>query len=809
MVVCYHCDSKTDLSHSYHSNLSGVERQFCCAGCMAISQTIHNEGLGIFYARRVDPGDKPASYLISDQIPEHLLPYDDPSLIHRFTRPEGKTGKLETTIRLEKIRCAACVWLCEQHLLQIVGVEEVQINYVTQKAKIIYFPKSTSLARLIYEIERIGYAAWPFEPQLSIERSKKEKRNLLTRLGVALLAMMQVMMYAWPSYISGSDITAEYDLLMRWASWVLTVPVIVYSAGPIFQSAWRSLRIFPRVHLLGMDVPIALALALSFLAGTFNLVTGLGQSYFDSITMFVAFILAARFIELLARQDAQSGAEALAKQLPATCEKVINYEISEEIYSVPVVNCYPGDILRVSPGRVLPADGILLKYESIVDESLLTGESKPVHKVLGDQLFAGTYNILNPILMKIEAVGQSTRIAGIASLLDQALLAKPLMVSLAEKWAGYFVGFLLICAFLSSGIWLYIDPSKAWSVLVAVLVASCPCALSLAIPTAMAAAQGTVTKFGLLIVRSHVLEGLVKTTDLILDKTGTITIGYPELKEIRNLRVDYPREAALALAAALESGQQHPLALSILRLATEEQLILPKLNAEVKNQMGRGLTCGTYQLGSATWLGINQTSEDAQASQYGQAHLRDEKGLIASFIFLDSPREGLNELLQVVKDRNIQVHLISGDDPKTVSWWANQVGIQHFRAGCTPEDKYEYVQNLQSQGHFIWAIGDGVNDAPLLARANVSVAIGAGAPLASAGADAILTSASLESLAKALIIADKTKKIIQQNLSWALAYNLIAIPVAMFGLVNPWLAGIGMSCSSLIVTINAWRLRKI
>lgn len=803
-LICYHCSSQILPSDLIGAELGGELRTFCCPGCMAIAQTIHGEGLEVFYARRSQSGDKPAAYLAGNEIPEKLKPYDDPSLLGRFTRPGGEDGDLVSTLRLEKIRCAACVWLCEQHLRRLTGVKDVQINYVTQKVIVHFSPDKTSLARLLFEIERVGYEAWPFEPSLSLDRAKIERRKLLMRLGVAMLGMMQVMMYAWPTY-TGADITPEFDLLMSWASWALTVPVMVYSAGPIFQGAWRSAQSFKQTHMLGMDVPIALALALAFIAGTINLVTGSGKSYFDSITMFVAFILAARYVELLARQDAQGGAEALAKQLPATCERAMNYPASQDIEVVPVVNCNPGEVLRVSPGELVPADGILIANASTLDESLLTGESKPIEKKVGDQVYAGTHNILNPLFMRIDALGQSTRIAGIASLLDQALLAKPVMVSLAEKWTAYFVAFLILCAFFSSAIWMYFDPTRAWTVLVSVLVASCPCALSLAVPTAMAAAQGAVTKLGLLIVRGHVMEGLVKATDLVLDKTGTLTMGQPELQEIINLRPGYRREDALALAAALEVGQRHPLALSLMRAAEAENLVLPILNEPVLNLLGKGLSSGSYRLGSALWLSVEQ---GAHLGQYGQVHLADGQGLIASFVFLDTPRAGLKQFLKIVKAKNISVHLVSGDDRETVAWWSHHVGIESYQGGCTPEDKYDYIERLQKQGRFVWAIGDGVNDAPLLARADVSIAVGAGAPLAAAGADAILTASSLEPLAKTLLLADKTQAIIKENLLWALIYNLLAIPAAMMGWVNPWVAGIGMSLSSLAVTLNAWRLRK-
>jgi Cu2+-exporting ATPase len=576
----------------------------------------------------------------------------------------------------------------------------------------------------------------------------------------------------------------------------------------MFVVAWHSIRNFPKTGMLGMDVPVSLAVALAFIAGTISLVLGVGESYFDSITMFIAFLLGARYLELLARQDAQGGAEALAKQLPATCDRFEDYLNTDVTKSVPVVRCVVGDVLRISPGDVIPVDGVLLSGEASLNEAILSGESRPVSKNMGDVLYAGSHNIVSPIVMRITALGQGTRIAGIASLLDKALLAKPQVVGLAEKWAGYFVVFLMAAAGLTAIAWYFLDPLKAWETAVAVLVASCPCALSLATPAAMAAAQGAITKLGLLVVRGHVMETLAKATDLVIDKTGTLTTGHPELKAILALRSGYTEQEVLAIAAAMEAGQKHPLGLAILGAAQKQEIQPVILNEAPVSELGKGLRAGVYQLGARQWLNLDAISVDQENEQASLVYLKDDQGLLAVFALLDTPRPGAMEFIKQVQARGIQVHLLSGDDPQTVAWWARYFGIEHHRGGALPEDKFSFSDALQKEGKVVWAVGDGVNDAPFLAKANVSVAVGSGAPLAQAGADAVLTTESLKPLSQALVLADKSKIIMRQNLIWAFVYNVIAIPVAMMGLVNPWIAGIGMSLSSLAVTLNAWRLRK-
>ncbi|NCX14622.1 MAG: heavy metal translocating P-type ATPase [Burkholderiaceae bacterium] len=806
-IPCYHCGSDTESKSALHADLGGTSRPFCCAGCMAVAQTIYGEGLESFYQRQVPAGERPDYLLAGDELPETLEVYNDPTLQARFVKILD-SGFAESILSLEKIRCAACVWLCDHHLQRVFGIDDVQINYVTLKAIVRFDPQKITLPKILYEVQRIGYLAWPYEPSELALRSKRERRNLLFRLGVALLGMMQVMMYAWPIYTDSVDLSLENSLLLNWTSWLLTVPVVLYSAAPIFSSAWRSVRSFAQTRSLGMDVPIALALGMAFTVGTVNLVVGDGPSYFDSITMFVAFTLGARYIELIARQDAQSGSEALAKQLPASCERYLDYPKSTSVERIPVVRCLVGDRVRVGPGEIIPADGVLIDSYTSVSEALLTGESRPIQKSRGDHLFAGTHNIQNSIAMEITAVGQTTRLAGIAILLDRALQAKPPLLGLAEIWAGRFVILLIIAAIISSATWLLVDPSRAWPVMLGVLVASCPCALSLAIPTALAAAQGALTKIGLFVIHGRALEGLSKANTLVMDKTGTLTIGEPRIQTITVLRNGMTEGEVLALAVGMEEGQNHPLGLAF-GLALRERGLMPHHFLERSaNHLGKGLSNGNYRLGKADWVGVQALPTPFDAL-YSHVYLGDDQGLIAQFSFLDRPREGVAALLQYAHVHGIAVHLLSGDTPATVEAWAHHHGIAHYQGGASPEEKYEFIRQLQADGAKVCAIGDGVNDAPFLAKADVSIAMGSGAPLAAAGADAVLISSNFETLVKAFSLAHRTQKIIRQNLLWAFLYNVTVIPVAMMAWINPWVAGIGMASSSLLVTLNAWRLRKV
>ena len=816
---CYHCSQPCEEGTPFRAELAGQNRYFCCAGCQAIAQTIHGQGLEGFYARRVAM-EPPVDGVIDSKVPEALLVYDDLALLNRYAPLLNTESSIRyTTLRLEKIRCAACVWLNEQHWRRVPGVIDVQINYATQRAKIQFDSAKCGLSNVLYAAQQIGYEAWPFDPSANADLAKAEQRRLLFRLGVALLSMMQVMMYAWPTYASNGELTLEQAKLMGWAGWFLTLPVIFYSAAPIFSAAWHSVRMVWLTRTVGMDVPVAIALVLAFIAGTYNLVMGVGETYFDSITMFVAFLLLARYIELRARHSAQGGAEALARQLPATCAMVLAYSSENmQVRITPVARIELGDVIRVSPGDVIPVDADILSDEASVGEALLTGESRPVNKRQGEPVYAGSHNLGSPLFIKATAVGNATRMAGIANLLEEALQTKPYWAGLAEKWASYFVIVLLLLAVGTGLFWQLYGSGDAWVRAVAVLVVSCPCALSLAAPAALAAAQGALAKIGLLVVKGHALEGLANANALVLDKTGTLTTGDLKLVDIQVVNSQLTQQVALSIARKLEVGQAHPVAIALLNAEfdSEQSSIENSFIKESPNYLiGCGVHADGWYLGSSKWIKeIFKVEMPALTAHLGQVilYLAGPQGVAAYFIFEDEAREGVADLIDFAKASNMSVHLISGDDPATVAAWANRFGIPAYRGHMLPEEKLAYVQELQKTNNGktqVLAVGDGINDAPQLGQADVSVAVGRGAPLAQAGADIILVDSSLSSLARGMAHAKFTKRVIGQNLIWAFIYNVGAIPVAMLGMVNPWIAGIGMSLSSLLVTLNAWRLRKI
>ncbi|SOZ35217.1 heavy metal translocating P-type ATPase [Cupriavidus neocaledonicus] len=810
-LACFHCGLPVTDAEPLAADLDGSRRVFCCGGCQALAQTLHAAGFAHLYgdeARFARP--------IDDEARREAEPiwaaYDAPELRTQFVRPlDG--GRAEITLAPENIRCAACAWLIEQHLSRQPGVESAVANVATRRVVVRWRDGSQTVSGLLAALAGIGYMAWPFEVSRTDQQDRRARRGLLMRMAVAMLGMMQVMMYAWPIYTHEATIDPGQLQLMRWASFALTLPVVCYAASPIFAGAWRSLR---QRHM-GMDVPVAIGVAAGFGASALATVRGVGEVYFDSVTMFVAFLLLARYLELRVRQASRSGAEMLARQLPATCERLAAAGAAGE--RIPVARLRAGDLVRVKAGEIIPADGAVTSGISELDESMLTGESRPVRRCAGDTVLAGSFNTASPLELRVTRVGAGTRLAEIVAVLDRALAEKPRLATLADRVAGWFVATLLVLAALTGMVWgLWIDPSRALLVTIAVLVVSCPCALSLATPAALAAAGAALSRRGVLLARGHALETLARVTDVVLDKTGTLTEGRFAVATVEPLgEADTAR--CLALAAAMERGGEHPIARALVA-AAPDSAGLPLQVSEMRNVPGHGLEAVVagrrLRLGRADFvLALGGAGQPAPAAADNLTHpgatvvwLGAEAGPLARFVLADVERQETPMLLARLRELGVRCHLVSGDNKAAVHWWAAHFGIERIAGEVTPEGKRDYVARLQQGGAVVLAVGDGINDAPVLAQAQVSIAIGSGAPLAQAGADAVLTHGGVAEIATALAVSRRTRRVVRQNLGWAFFYNVVAIPLAATGLVTAWMAGIGMSLSSLLVVANAWRLLR-
>ncbi|RZT41879.1 heavy metal translocating P-type ATPase [Cupriavidus agavae] len=806
---CFHCGQPLNGAAPLSAALGGQHRTFCCAGCQTLAQTLHAAGFGHLYSD-VTRFARPLDAEARRQSEPIWAAYDTPELQAQFVRELGD-GRCEITLAPENIRCAACAWLIEQHLGQLDGVESVVANVATRRVIVRWQAAKQGVAALLGSVADIGYVAWPFEVSRTDQQDRRERRGLLMRLAVAMLGMMQVMMYAWPLYTHEATIDPGQLQLMRWASLALTLPVVLYSASPIFGGAWRSLR---RRHM-GMDVPVAIGVAAGFLASVAATVRGVGEVYFDSVTMFVAFLLLARYLELRVRQASRSGAEMLARQLPATCERL--GEAGGQGERIPVARLRAGDRIRVKAGEIVPADGVVVAGASEIDESMLTGEARPVRRVAGDTVLAGCFNAASPLEVRIDRIGAQTRLAEIVAVLDRALADKPRLAQVADRVAGWFVGILLAMAAATGLVWmLWIDPSRALLVTVAVLVVSCPCALSLATPAALAAAGAALSRRGVLLTRAHALETLASVTDVMLDKTGTLTEGRFALVATQTFGV-LDAVACERIAQALERGGEHPIARAFTELHAAEHGPAVAVD-DLRNVPGQGLQATvdgrTVRLGRPAFvMGLSGASDQPGHACGGhpgatEIWLGDGDGILAAFQLADIARAQAPALLRQLAALGVRCHLVSGDSPAAVRWWADHFQIDIASGAVTPEGKRDYVAALQREGAVVLAVGDGINDAPVLAQAQVSIAIGSGAPLAQAGADAVLTHGGIAEIATAIATARRTRRVIRQNLGWALAYNVTAIPLAATGFVTAWMAGIGMSLSSLFVVANAWRLLR-
>ena len=796
---CFHCALPVPRGTSYQVDINGIKRDMCCPGCMAVAQAIVDSGLSNYYKHRTASA-MTAQELVPEEL-KNLSIYDQPDVQRSFIRDTDKEIR-QASLILEGIVCAACVWLNERHVNQLPGVLEFRVNYSTHRAIIKWDDSQIHLSDILKSIASIGYIAHPFDPSRQETIYKKERTNALKRLAVAGLGAMQVMMLAVALYAGAAQGMEEnLHTFFRWVSLVIASPVVLYSAKLFFIGAWRDIKHFQ----MGMDVPVALAIGSAYVASFWATVTNSGEVYFDSVTMFTFFLLAGRFLEMGARHRAGQAAEELVKLIPAMATRI--RDNSEEV--IAVADLVPGDLVRVKPGESIPADGTVSDGQSSVDESLITGESLPLRRGVDDCVIGGTVNIESPMLITIDKVGEDTVLAAIQRLLNRAQSEKPRLATLADRVAGIFVAVILLLALVVGYWWMQHQPDQAFWIVLSMLVVTCPCALSLATPAALTAATGTLTRLGVLTTRGHALETLSKATHIVFDKTGTLTTGRLSLDDIK-IFSNLDEEKCKAIAAKLESVSEHPVAKVLAKISSH-----PAEMSNIKAELGQGVEAiiegQVYRIGQQDYVAqIFREKIDLDFPETGQTQvfLGNDKTFLAVFLLSDSIREGAQETIESLKMYGLTPLLYSGDSESAVTLVAKKLGIQQYQARMRPNDKLVALTTLQEEGAIVTMVGDGVNDAPVLAGAQVSIAMGSGTQLAQASADMVLLSEHLPHLPQAIDMAHATLKIIRQNLGWAILYNLIALPLAASGFIAPWMAAIGMSASSLIVVLNALRLKK-
>jgi Cu2+-exporting ATPase len=737
----------------------------------------------------------------SPDVPAATAVLDDPLELARYSRAhQGPGGRpeLESGLQISGITCAACSSILEAALLRVDGVLEARVSAAAQRASVRWDPARTQASALIAAIRGAGYDAVPDAGAPAREWRRAEHRRALWRWFVAAFCSMQVMMLATPSYVSGpGELAEDMRQLLNWGQWVLTLPVVLFAAGPFFQAAWRGLR----QRRIGMDVPVALGVAVAFVASSGASFAPDGvfgtEVYFDSLTMFVAFLLGARYLELRARHRAQAELESATASLPATARRE---RADGALETVSTLRLVPGDRVLVPMGEAFPADGQLLSGPTQADEALLTGESTPVPKAAGDAVVAGSRNVGAPVRLLVQRVGADTRFEAIVALMREALTQRPASARLADRWAGPFLWAVLLLAAGSAAVWSLIDPSMAVPVAVAVLVVTCPCALSLAAPAALVAAAGGLARRGVLVQRLDAIEALAQVDRFFVDKTGTLT---DEGQAVASLQaapgVALDVAALQSAAAGLAQWSSHPVASALAAWPDPMPMHgvqeLPGRGLQGQDAQGR-----CWQLGAADWLGV-----DAAWATDARSVLVLDGTPVAAIALLESLRPGVAEALAALQAQGMAPTLLSGDRPSRVLALARRLGGVQAIGGASPQDKLAAVAAAQAAGHRVAMVGDGVNDAPVLARADVSLAMGQGALVARAQADAVVVSGRWGDVLRARSTARKTMRIVRQNLAWAAAYNAACIPLAVVGWLPPWAAGLGMALSSLGVVLNAAR----
>ncbi|HAR75222.1 MAG TPA: heavy metal translocating P-type ATPase [Psychrobacter sp.] len=911
---CFHCGDPVPQP-PFYSNILGQSREMCCMGCQLASQSIVEAGLEQYYLDRSEI-NRTAS--LPTQM-TRLEAYDHDEIKSQFVYVQDGMSVAELSVN--NLRCAACTWLIESRLDELEGIDKCQVNLTNQRMRVIWDESKLPISRILAVINEIGYEAKPYRQDTHEAMLARHNNQMLIRLGIAALGSMQAMMYAVAIYFGEySDMLIFQRDFLRWVSLFVSTPVFFYAGMPFFTSAWSAIR----ARQVNMDVPVSIALIVTFFASLFATITGQGETYYDSVSMFIFFLLAGRYIEHNARLKAATMANDLVVVEPVLVQKIAEDKdaaesilqlleqnsvqknalkqesaestnqlgdvsvsgavngisnkpnsqntasatpnftqsmdaniftltsriaqdwqqtrqqrltitnIKDEAKEKQMVTAHSlqvGDIIMVEAGSEIISDGILLSPSATVSQSLLTGEGDLISKAQGDYIVGGAQNDSQPFEMLVTALPEDSQIGLIDRLMNRAMSEKPKLAQQADKLARWFVARILVLSVLVFIGWYIVDPSQAVWATVAVLVATCPCALSLATPIALTVSTNRLASYGFLTTRGHTLQTLAEITHVAFDKTGTLTYGKPNLLNIELLAANdmttdtnEGKDSLLAIAAALEVGSRHPIAHALLTAAYQLHLpatqVLQHYPAGGVEAMIDGVL---YRIGHVDFalnianhtninndLVIDLVAERASSAVVLSCQ-KDESitwQALACFYFNDKVRDSAQSMLDSLKALGIEPIMLTGDPSSQALEMAKNLGMQSAYNGLSPMDKVNHIQQLQAQGAVVLMVGDGINDAPVLAAADVSTSIAGAADLAQVSSDSIILNGQIEAIIAAKRIADKTKRIIKQNLRWALIYNSIVLIPAALGYVPPWLAAIGMSLSSLFVVLNALRLKR-
>ncbi|KFN47944.1 heavy metal translocating P-type ATPase [Arenimonas metalli] len=778
--ACFHCGEPLPPDPP-RVTVAGESRAVCCHGCGAAAQWIADAGLDDYYRLRREDGAR------VDEAAPDFASWDraDVQAGHVVRTAEGD----QVTVVVEGMRCAACAWLIDRALVREAGVLEVGANAITGRVRLRWDPARAPLSRLLSRLAALGYRPHLAQGEAAERERRRERNRLIARLGVAVLGATQAMMFAEALYLDTANQMAPATRdFFRWITFLVSTPVVFFSGWPFLAGMAVELR----HRRPGMDTLVASSVLLAYFASLFETLRGGRHVWYDAAVMFVLFLLAARFLELMARRQASARLDTLARAQPALAWR--RTPAGRE--QVPVAALKAGDVVLVGVGEAVPADGELLEAAASFDESLLTGESVPVARQPGDALYAGSVCREQAAAMAVQRTGSDTRLSQLTRAVEQAQAQRPRAARLADAVATRFVSALFVVAALVFFAWWQFEPERAFEVALAVLVVSCPCALSLAVPAALATAHGTLARMGVLALGADALESLARADTVVMDKTGTLTTGRPVLASAEAMDGG---DAApwLRIAAALERDAGHPIAAAFLRADA------PAASA-LRAHPGQGIAGFVeerpYRLGRADFA--------AARADDGALWLGDGARAFARFTLEDPPRADAAAAIAALRMQGLAPRILSGDGHAAVARVAGSLGVEAHAARQSPEQKLAAVRALQADGHRVLMLGDGINDAPVLAGADVSLAMADGAPLAHRAADLVLTGSSLVRVPQAVALARRTQRVIRQNLGWALAYNLVALPFAALGWVTPGLAALGMAASSLVVTANALRLGR-